>query len=273
MPTKPTLASLPFAFDAGIRRSCVKYSISTIVNDCEEYIRCVDSFLSKGFAPGLCEYLYADNVVSNRLDAFQACNAFILEAQGEYIVICHQDILLLDHDIHHLDTLIDEISALDPDWAVLGNAGIDLSGKSIRNLHDPHGFSTCDLLPVRVQSVDENFLIVKRSANLALSSNLHGFHFYAADLCLIASFLGYNAYVINFFVFHKSAGKINAIFWNSRQKIIKKYQQAFAPKLLQTPCVSLPISQNISQAFKLALLSSRKLTRIFLRLFGVSYFS
>jgi NaMN:DMB phosphoribosyltransferase len=54
--------------------------------------------------------------------------------------------------------------------------------------------------------------LIKKQANLAVSSDLRGFHFYGADICLIASILGYNAYVIDFHLYHESTGNMDKEF-------------------------------------------------------------
>ena len=53
-------------------------------------------------------------------------------------------------------------------------------------------------LPAKVHTLDENFIVVRRAANLSLSHDLDGFHLYGTDLCLIADVLGGNRYVIDF---------------------------------------------------------------------------
>ncbi len=98
----------------------------------------VESFVSRGFTPDDCEYFYIDNsrighrppthavpgpAESNRFDAFRGYNLFLSEARGEFIVLCHQDILLLEDGRAELEQRLCELTAHDPEWALCGNAG------------------------------------------------------------------------------------------------------------------------------------------------------
>ena len=61
-------------------------------------------------------------------------------------------------------------------------------------------------LPQRVSGLDANFLVVRRDANLAASADLKGFHLCGTDICTVARFLGYTAYVVDFHLRHLSSG-------------------------------------------------------------------
>ena len=101
-----------------------RYSICTLVTRKQEYQEMLDSFLNAGFTTDICEYLVVDNSEFNRMDAYQGVNSFLQSAGGEYIIICHQDIVLINNNSKQLlDQQLAEITSLDPKWAVLGNAG------------------------------------------------------------------------------------------------------------------------------------------------------
>jgi hypothetical protein len=85
-------------------------------------------------------------------------------------------------------------------------------------------------------SLDENFMVVKRSARLSFSRDLTGFHFYGADLCLVADMLGYSTYVIDFHLEHLSRGVKGASFTAMEQAFVAKWGRALRPRLLQTTC-------------------------------------
>ena len=70
----------------------------------------VGSFIMSGFKPDICEYLYIDNSEHNKYDAFAGVNKFLATARGDYIIVCHQDVLLHDHKIAHLDKIIEDIT-------------------------------------------------------------------------------------------------------------------------------------------------------------------
>ncbi|WP_124558164.1 hypothetical protein [Pedobacter sp. KBW01] len=205
----------------------------------------LDSFLQKGFDEKSCEYLFIDNTEGSGFEAFKGLNQFLQQAKGKYIILCHQDIIIHDHDRKHLSERILEIEQNDPNWAILANAGgINLkwiatnitqgSGKVIK---EPK-------LPLKTKTVDENFMVVKNSANLALSHNLSGFHMYGPDLCLIADVLGFNAYVIDFNIIHKSNGNPDESFRRLRKAFIKKYNHAFRGRFMTTTITRYYLSGN-----------------------------
>ena len=132
---------------------------------------------------------------------------------------------------------------LDPLWAILGNAGYQDSNQKAIRISDPYGINVSKgSFPAKVKSLDENFLVIRRDANLSISNDLHGFHFYGVDLCLIADMLGYNAYVIDFHLFHKSGGTCNESFFAAKSRLITKYQRVLQTKFVRTTCTSLFLS-------------------------------
>lgn len=211
------------------------FSICTLVTRKEEYNEMLASYIDKGFTTDCCEYLHIDNSEKCMFDAYQGLNFFLQKAQGKYIILCHQDILIHDNNKDDLQKIICEIEVKDPNWAVLANAGgVNLkwiathitqkSGKVIKEQH----------LPLKVITIDENFIVVKKIANLALSNDLSGFHMYGTDLCLIADILGFNSYVIGFNLIHKSNGNVDKSFYDSKQNLIQKYRKAFRNRYIST---------------------------------------
>jgi len=215
----------------------ILFSICTLVTNKSEYEEMIRSFRNSGFTEDICEFLYIDNSENNQFDAYDGLNRFLNIAQGKYIILCHQDILLDFDDILVLKKRIDEIDSTDPNWAVLGNAGYqDFNIRAIR-ITDPWGDNqNSKNLPRKVKSVDENFILVKNEANLALSKNIGGFHLYGTDLCLIAEILGYNSYVIDFHIRHKSGGACTEDFLDTKKKFIAKYKNVTKPRFIRTPC-------------------------------------
>jgi len=205
------------------------YSFCTLVTEPAEYREMIEAFAAKGFTSVDCEFLHVDNSRENRLDAYAGYNRFLREAQGRYVILCHQDVLPIHDDRERLDALLDELTQRDPDWGVCGNAGATASGKIAARISDPNTGDTNQggPFPVRVVSLDENFLVVRTEANLALSHDLTGYHWYGADLCIIADVLGWNAYVIDFHVLHKSGGSPDGRFADIRFDMRRKYGRAF----------------------------------------------
>lgn len=222
-----------------------KYSICTLVTNPDEYQEMLQSFVRAGFDPSFCEFLHIDNSKSNTFEAYSGLNKFLQEAQGKYIILCHQDILLNYDNLEVLEKRIEEIETMDPRWAIIGNAGaVGIKNKVYRISEGDGVFRKCGHPPAKVVSVDENFILVKKEANLALSGDLSGFHLYGTDLCIIASILGYNAYVVNFHLLHKSKGNADKSFFDIKKNLIKKYSRAFAPRFIETTMTKMVISSS-----------------------------
>ncbi|MGB8932532.1 MAG: hypothetical protein WCC48_14915 [Anaeromyxobacteraceae bacterium] len=214
-----------------------RFSVCTLVTRMEQYQRMLETFRSAGFTPDLCEFLYVDNTERNGYDAYQAFNLFLRTARGRYVIVCHQDVELIHDDLAALEHRIAEVNALDPRWALLGNAGgIDLKYKAVWISHgaDAHFYREGEPFPQRVRSLDENFILVKSEANLAVSGDLSGFHLYGTDACLIADILGYRAYVIAFHLYHRSTGTIDESFHRACRELRGKYGRALRARYVQT---------------------------------------
>lgn len=208
-------------------------SVCTLVTRWDEYEIMRASFLAHGFADYCTEYLVVDNTRGNTADAYRAINAFLQEASAPYIIICHQDVELIDDGLVDLEQQIADMTARDPTWGVLGNAGSTPDGRRVMRLSDPHGSDQHPSdLPAIVTALDENFLLVRREANLAVSRDLSGFHHYGHDLCIVADVLGWSSYVIDFHLLHKSAGSLDNSFRVSRRATVNKYSRAFRPRCI-----------------------------------------
>ena len=232
-----------------VREICVadsperlRYSVCTLVTRPDEYGVMRDSFRDAGFTDDLCEFLYTDNSTQNQCDAFAAMNVFLQEAAGEYIILCHQDIRLHDHTVTQLDTVITDLSQRAPNWGVIGNAGGIRPGHLAVRITDPKGTNTADgPFPAQVAAIDENFMLVRRSANLCLSGDLSGFHFYGTDLCIIADILGFSSWVVDFHLHHiggastdkKGKSEFHTSYFDVRESLIRKYRRAFRSRWIQ----------------------------------------
>lgn len=229
-----------------IQESQICYSICTLVSNQSEYSEMLASFERAGFSGDDCEYIYVNNVGRNQYDAYQAIRQFLNHARGKYVIFCHQDVLLNCDNRAVLEDRIRAMDAQDERWAVLGNAGgyRNLAKRYVR-ITDPHGENqSIGSFPALVSSVDENFILLKRSANLGVSCDLSGFHFYGTDLCLLAQIRGYRCYVIDFHLTHKSGGKRDQMFDDSRKQFIAKYQRALKARWVRTVCAGLYLSSG-----------------------------
>lgn len=228
-----------------------KFTVCTLVTDHKQYRGMLDSFAQAGFGYEDCEYIYFDNERSNCMDAYAAINRFLKVAQGEYIIICHQDVLINFDDRVKLETQISKISEMDANWAILGNAGInDMYMRSMVITHNDGRLIRSGILPSRVQSLDENFLLVKAASNIGVSNDLKGFHMYGADICMIAEAQGYSSYAIDFHLTHLGRGAMDPSFGQISEAFYSKYSRFFRSRYIRTTMTSGFLSSNrIYRAF------------------------
>jgi len=106
------------------------FSVCTMVTDRAEYADMRADFAAHGFDHETCEFLSIDNSQGNVADAYVAVNEFLQTAQGQYVVLCHSDIVLLDDGRARLEECLRQLEADAPFWAIAGNAGMSRSGGS-----------------------------------------------------------------------------------------------------------------------------------------------
>ena len=222
-----------------------KFTIGTLVTDAAQYKNCLKSFEEAGFGRDDCQYLYVDNSSFNSHSAYSGLNHILNHASGEFIVLCHQDVVLDFDRRGELERRLHELSAIDPFWGIAGNAGGVSSGELAIRITDPHGADQkTHEFPQAVKSVDENFIVLRADARLAFSADLGGFHLYGTDVCLLADVQGYNSYVIDFHLRHLSRGNKSPSFFESETAISRKYGRAFASRWVQTTCTLINFTGN-----------------------------
>jgi hypothetical protein len=224
------------------------FSIGTLVTDSSQYEAFLQSCVKMGFDGPECEFFKIDNSEGNALDAYAGINRILSESRCQFIILCHQDVELLGRR-GKLESQLQQLQKIAPDWALAGNAGGDERKLHIR-ISDPHGLEQkVGDCPARVFSLDENFIVVKAASRIAASGDLSGFHLYGLDLCVVADVLGYSAWTIDYPVYHKSAGSVGAKqsstkldFYPSRERLLAKYSRAFRLRRVRTTCthVTLP---------------------------------
>lgn len=231
----------------------IGYTFGTLVSDRKMYDALVASFIDGGFTNKDCEYLFIDNTGDDQTCAYRGLDAVLNSARGSNVILCHQDVLLLDDKRVDLDARLTELSERDPNWALAGNAGGVSPGQLALRITDPHGENQhVGALPARVMSLDENFIVVRSGSRLGFSHDLSGFHFYGADICLHGDVMGRTAYVIDFHLKHLSGGFKDKLFDDMHHAFRKKWSRAMAPRWLQTTCSLMrltgdPVGQLASQ--------------------------
>ena len=213
------------------------FTIATIVNDGAQYEEMRRSFDAAGFA-GDCEYLALDNREGNRFEAYGGIRTLLTRARGNYVIVCHQDIRLITDGRVQLLERLGELERLDPFWALAGNAGGTKQGLA-RRISDPHGENQrVGALPAVAQSLDENFILLKRAAMIAPSADLAGFHLYGTDLCLQARMRGHSASVIDFHLRHLGRGRMGRDYYACLEALEDKYARLLQQGEIQTTCLT-----------------------------------
>jgi hypothetical protein len=215
----------------------VRFTVGTLVNDRTQYQQMLESFHRGGFTGDSTEYLYIDNTARDQTCAYRGLNAILGMARGRLVILCHQDVRLFADDMEALTQRIDELQNRDPLWALAGNAGGVAPGALAMRITDPHGEDqNSGNLPAQVVSLDENFIVVRRSARIGFSADLSGFHFYGADICLQAELSGYRSYVIDFHLTHLSAGNKSDAFHKAQDEFCGKWNRVLTSRWIQTTC-------------------------------------
>ena len=218
------------------------FSICTLVTRRDQYARMLRSYRMAGFDND-CEFLCIDNSQGNIYDAFSGYNAFLIEARGRHVILTHQDIELPFDDRAVLEERLRDLDARDPDWGVCGNAGGVAVGEVVLRISDPHGDDQVrGTLPQRVFTLDENFMVARRSANLSLSRDLTGYHMYGPDLCVMADVRGDSCWVIDFHLRHLSGGTLDGSFTSSAEAFERKWARAFRSRWVQTTVIPIFLS-------------------------------
>lgn len=225
------------------------FHICTIANKLSMYEEMKSSFIEAGFDEDRCRYSLLDNSTDNIYEPFSAFNSIVSNTVEPYIIFCHQDVLLNQgHGFNQLVSLIEELDNLDPNWAVLGNAGVNNHYQNVAKITDPNPTPNWQGdFPQKVHSLDDNFFVLKTSASLTFSSEIKGFLFYAADLCLNAIVREYSCYVVNFHLTHLSGGKanggkMNKNFYNVLSQFEKRWSREFNfcyIKIIYSPAILL----------------------------------
>jgi len=218
---------------AGPAEAEVTFTFVTLLARQDRYERMLTSAEAKGFHAGNSQFLAIDNRRGNNFDGYGAIRRALPEAKGRYIVFTHDDVEFVADGADRLASCLAELTRLDPLWLLAGNAGGVTYGKNARHLRDPHDVDERVTAPTLVESLDENFFIMRRDHPVVNSYDLTGFHFYASDLCRLAEIMGGRSYVIPFLLEHHSPGVIDATFEPSRRRFAQKYRRYFPGRKLQ----------------------------------------
>ena len=205
--------------------------------------------------PTATELLILDNSVGE-WDCYGAIRHFLKEAQGDLIIVIHDDIEFGDLSSPLLLERIREVSIKDRSASLFGVAGISSKGqRGIGHFYD----ATCEQnwgFPDggQASSLDECFLVIKNGQGINVSDGLEGYHFYGTDLCLNTMSLGLSCYVIDYPLIHKSAGSLNENFFAARDRFEEHLLNQCLDRFVRTTCtVFYGSTSRLKQCWALAL--------------------
>ena len=223
----------------------MRFHIATISNDSVQYAAMRASMAAAGFTDATCRFSLLDNSVGNAHDPYRTLRDLPADGDEPYYVLCHHDLRF------GAETTYDRLSAAVADldrrhrrWSIAGTAGISPRGERLLHLDDPTASHRVAGLPRRVQTLDENFLLVRRSAAVTPSPGLSGFHFYGGDLCLNAAVARRTCYVIDFPVTHLSGGTDTPAFYAALEALIETWRPRLWVGIVGTTCSNFCVSAS-----------------------------
>lgn len=223
----------------------IKYSIITIVNDDEVYTNCLLSSIKREGRQDV-EYIPIYNY-ENNFTASIALNFGINAMRGEYAILVHQDVSIVEGFFRLLDNL------LKPPIMVLGASGVELScsageigewGGFINNNHivgvvysddeqTPYWNGKRDIL--KVHCLDEILIVVHRDVRTRFDNKIRGFHFYGVDFCLQARKDGYDIYSAGLPIIHHARHSQSIIkdrsYWKTLRQLYDKWKSHYSEVL------------------------------------------
>ncbi len=227
-----------------------KYSFCTLMTKPQQYDEMLESLKRMGFDSNNSEFIVIDNSLENSKDGYQGVNYFLGKATGEYVILCHQDLIFLEPE-SNLSQKLDALNSQDSYWSIAGNAGAsDVKDYALYLTHADDRFESRGApFPKKVHSLDENFLIVKNGLGLRASDDMSGFHLYATDLCFQSLLKGFNAYVIDYNLKHLGTGTMDKSFFDCQRNFVNKYSALVNDMAVQTPCTRFYLSKNPLKRF------------------------
>jgi hypothetical protein len=213
------------------------FHICTISNDPAQYAAMRKSFLAAGFDEERCEYTLLDNSKENRYEPYSAFNQVKATSRAKYLIFCHQDVFAdRGYGYTELVNALEELSKIDPQWAVAGNSGVNPRYQFATRITDHlNSIYWTGTLPENVCTIDENFMVINNALDVSWSPELSGFHFYGPDICLNAAKRGYKAYVIDFHLTHLGLGVLSPDFWAIKVEFQRHWEKQFHFAFLVVP--------------------------------------
>ena len=263
------LHALPLTLvEGGIEHAC-RFSVCTLLRRPDSYQRLLTTFAAKGFTSENSEFLAVNNTDANRFDGYEIVRRLLPDCRGEYVIFCHDDIELIDDGFEELSAALRHLDKMDDKWVVAGVAGGDFGGRTLSKklvlrISDKYGSrrDSDHSLPSPAMSLDECFVVMRRSCAVFPSLDLGGFHFYGTDICLQARLAGGSCYVIPFHLMHHGEAKRDKSFWEIHDAVRRKYRDFLGGEFVHTTTEVIPMVGDLRfRAMMLWMRLTRKLKR------------
>lgn len=136
-----------------------------------------------------------------------AYNDAIDKAKSDLMVFAHQDVYFPDGWLCDLSHALQMLERFDPNWGALGGWGVTNRGVQAGYLYST-GLGVLGkpfTLPVPIDTLDEYFLILRKSSGLRFDPDLPNFNFYGTDICMSAREKRMRCYAISAFAIHNTS--------------------------------------------------------------------
>jgi len=178
-----------------------RFHVYSVANDAKILRRDLES------SPEIANRQVSLSVLWNERSASSAYAREFETAEAEFLIFVHQDIYLPRGWFSVIYKAIEHLQKIDDKWAVIGVLGVTHGGTPVGHIWDSGLGCVCGEPfrdPVRIASLDEIVLIVRRTSKARFDPALPSFHLYGTDIVLNAETLGESAYVVDAPVIHNS---------------------------------------------------------------------
>ncbi len=154
-----------------------------------------------------CEFVDL-RIDKNAASAASAYNQIMDQSEAEIFIFAHQDVYFPPGWETRLLKAIDDVQAVDPNWAVLAPTGISMDDEHVGAVWSTSQGAIVGRVvknPVPAQSIDELVVVLRRSSGVRFDDMLPGFHLFGTDIVQNARAAGKGAYICNLPLVHNDA--------------------------------------------------------------------
>lgn len=183
-------------------------------------------------------------VERHHMSAAAALNAGRDRTDADLVVFAHQDVYLPRCWEERLLAAVRALDQRREEWAVLGIAGVDTTGRFVGRFYSsgldsefggplPH--------PEEVVSLDEVLIVLRSDCGLRFDEHLPGFHLYGTDIVQMARNEGLTSFAVDAPVVHNSTPKAGLDY--SYRKAYRFMQRKWSSALPIPTCI-VPITRS-----------------------------